>query len=159
MNERQQAARRLFELLDRRLLPLARLREKLLADGLSAEVVESVLEEAVAKGVHSDDQFARAWCRDTLQRQPTGRRYLEANLRRKGIAAAVAARAAAAELSADDETRAAHDAAARRWRRERDRDARAEARVTRFLASRGFPPRLCREAARAEKPDPKDGTT
>ncbi len=159
MNERQQAARRLFELLDRRLLPLARIREKLLAEGLLAEAVDSVLEEAVAKGIHSDDHFARAWCRDTLRRQPTGRRYLEASLRQKGIEAAVAASAAAAELSVDDETRSAHDAAARRWRRERETDARAEARVARFLASRGFPPRLCREAARAEKPDRKDGTT
>lgn len=159
MNERQLAARRLFELLDRKLLPLARIREKLLAEGLSAEVVESVLAEAVAKGIHSDDQFARAWCRDTLRRQPTGRRYLEASLRQKGIDGAVAARAATAELSPDDEVRTAHEAAARRWRRERETDARAEARVTRFLASRGFPSRLCREAARAEKPDAKEETS
>jgi regulatory protein len=159
VNERKQAARRLFELLDRRLLPLARIREKLLAEGLPADAVESVLEEAVAKGIHSDDHFARAWCRDTLRRQPTGRRYLEAHLRRKGIETAVAATAAAAELSPDDEAQAAHEAATRRWRRERDTDARAEARVTRFLASRGFPPRLCREAARAEKPGREEGTT
>jgi SOS response regulatory protein OraA/RecX len=71
----------------------------------------------------------------------------------------VAATAAAAELSVDDEAQAAHAAAARRWRRERELDARAEARVARFLASRGFPPRLCREAARAAKPQPKDETT
>lgn len=159
MSERQQAAKRLFELLDRRLLPLARIREKLLAEGLSAEVIESVLAEAAAKGIHSDLHFARAWCRDTLRRQPTGRRFLEAALRQKGIPAAVAADAAAAELSADDEVVAARDAATRRWRRERAADARAEARVARFLAARGFPPGLCREAARACRPHEEDGAS
>jgi regulatory protein len=159
VSERQQAAKRFFELLDRRLLPLARIREKLLAEGLPAEVIESVLAEAVAKGIHSDLQFARAWCRETLRRQPSGRRYLESNLRQKGIEAAVAAAAAAAELSPDDEAAAAHDAAAKRWRRERETDARAEARVARFLASRGFPPRLCREAARDRKPNPEEEAT
>jgi regulatory protein len=146
---RKLAARRLLELLDRRLWTTARLRRKLLEEGHPPEAADAVIARAEAQGLHSDRQYATAFCRDTLRRKAVGRGWLETRLREKGIAAELAADCAALALPADRERELALAAATGRWRRERGRDARAEARVLRFLGSRGFAPGLCRDAVRA----------
>jgi len=150
--ERKRAARRVFTLLDRRLRSRADLERRLREDGFAPAVAAAVLDSFAAADLHSDHRFATAFCRDSLSRKAVGRRWLWAKLRERGVDATVADEVVAAELPADRERELALAAAALRWRREKGpRDRRAEARVARFLAGRGFPAPLCREAMRETK--------
>jgi SOS response regulatory protein OraA/RecX len=151
--ERKCIARRVFQLLDRRLYPLAALRRLLTGEGHAPEAVAAVLDEFAARDLHSDRRFAEAYCRDTLRRRPVGRRYLLAKLREQQVATDVAEAAVAATLPAEQEEDLAREAGRRRWARERDPgDPAALARVMRFLAGRGFAPGLASRAARATIP-------
>ncbi|MFO7654756.1 MAG: regulatory protein RecX [Candidatus Krumholzibacteriia bacterium] len=150
---RKQAARRIFALLDRRLRSRADLERRLTAEGFEREHVVEVLDAFAAAGLHSDHDFAAAFCRDTLRRQEVGRIWLLSRLRGQGVPAGIAEQTVAAELPPAHERALALAAARRRWGREPAGDPRrAEARVMRFLASRGFPAALCREAGRAAGP-------
>jgi len=150
---RKAVARRLFELLDRKLWTCDELRRKLLDGGHDPVATDAVLAQARSQGLQSDAEFAAAFCRDTLRRKAVGRAWLESRLRDKGLAAALAVRAAAEALPSGREQALAEQAAAGRWRRERTRDDRAQARVLRFLASRGFAADLARQAMRKTRPD------
>lgn len=149
---RKLAARRLLALLDRRLDSRQRLRRKLCDQGLPPAAVDAVLDQAQAQGLHSDELFAAAYCRDALRTRAVGRRWLQMKLQEKGIAAELAAAAVAAELPPDRERALALQAAAERWRRARGTDGRALASVQRFLLSRGFATALAADAARAARP-------
>ena len=149
---RKQAARRLFELLARRLWTRQRLERKLTAEGLPPAAVTAVLDEAAARGIHSDRHVAEAYCRDALRTRTVGRAWLVDRLRRLGVAGDLARQVVAAQLSPAEERDLARRAAASRWRRETAQDARALARVQRFLQSRGFPAGICREAAQDARP-------
>ncbi|MCP4572371.1 MAG: RecX family transcriptional regulator [bacterium] len=151
--DRKRAARRIFGILDRRLVPPARLRRRLAEDGLDPVAVEAVLEQMAQRGLYSDRHYADAWCRETLRAKAVGRFYLESNLRKKGIAAGAAKAAASDALDRETEAEAAHRAAAARWRRiTGPTDRRAEGKVVRFLQSRGFGGGLAARAMRATRP-------
>ena len=153
---RKAVARDLFRLLDRKLLTTSRLRDKLVNLDHPVEAIDAVLQQAQDQGLHSDQAFAEAFCRDTLRSRCVGRAWLESRLRqRRGVEAALAADVAASHLPSDLEDELAESAAAQRWRRERGRDQRALARVQRFLASRGFPGGLAARMARATRPEPE----
>jgi regulatory protein len=159
--ERKLAARTLFSLLDRRLYPVARLREKMVDKGFSEEAVEGVIAQMQQQGLFSDRHFAEAYCRDCLRGKAVGRRYLQQKLREKNVAAEVAQAVPAEILDQETEKELAIQAAQARWKRER-RSARgqdlrkAEARVTRYLLGRGFPTGVAMNAARREKPQPDE---
>lgn len=156
--ERKQVARRIFRMLDRRLQPVARLQTRLLETGFTAAAVEAVLEQLAAQGLYSDRTYAEAWCRDCLLGKPVGRRYLQSKLIQKQVPAAVAREAAEAVLSSAEEADLALEAARRRWARVGGQaDRRAEAKVVRFLAGRGFDTGLaCRAARRTRPVDARD---
>lgn len=153
--ERKRAARRLFALLDRRLSPVARLCAKLLDEGYLPEAVAAVIAAMHEQGVHSDRQYADAWCRDCLLGKPVGRRYLEAKLRAAGLSPEVARQAAADALDPREEDRLALAAAEAAWRRQAAAGPRETARVVRFLVGRGFAPAAATRAARQARP--RDG--
>jgi regulatory protein len=155
---RKLVARRLFALLDRRLLSRAQLRRKLLDADHPPEAVDAVLDQAAAAGLHADRDVAAAYCRDTLRAKAVGARWLEGKLRDRGIDGQLAREVVREYLDPDTERQLAEAAAARRWRRERGRDRLALARVQRFLGSRGFSAALCRSAAFDQRPaaDPSD---
>jgi SOS response regulatory protein OraA/RecX len=153
---RKEAARDLLRLLDRKLWTTGRLRRKLVELGHAPDAADAVLAQAQERGLQSDDEFAAAFCRDTLRRKAVGRVWLAARLREKGLDGDVARDAADLALGSARERELAEQAARERWRRERGRDRSAEARVARFLASRGFPAGACRDAARAARPDAAD---
>jgi SOS response regulatory protein OraA/RecX len=158
---RKAVAKRLFQLLDRRLKPLAALRRKLEGEGFDPEPVAAVLLEFEAKGLHSDRRYAEAYCRDALQRRPVGRRYLLAKLREREIPSEIARETVAAALSDVDEVKLAEAAAGARWAQMRGAGAgRAGARsrpgdaslaavnkIYRFLIGRGFATGLARRVA------------
>jgi SOS response regulatory protein OraA/RecX len=151
--ERKRIARRVFQLLDRRLYPMAALRRLLSGEGHAQDAVAAVLDEFAAKDLHSDRRYAEAYCRDTLRRRPVGRRYLLAKLREQQVVADAAETAVAATLPAEREEELAREAGQRRWARERDPgDPAAMARVQRFLAGRGFNPGMASRVARATAP-------
>ena len=154
---RKRAARRIFGILDRRLVPPARVRRRLAEEGHDPAAVEAVLEQMARRGLYSERHFADAWCRDTLRAKAVGRFYLESKLREKGISVAAARAAAADALDRDTEADLAHRAAADRWRRlAGPADRRAEARVVRFLQGRGFGGALAGRAVRATRPGDDD---
>lgn len=150
---RKQAARRLFAILDQRLVPPARLRRKLAEEGYDPAAVDTVLEQMAARGLYSDRHYADAWCRQCLGGKAVGRRFLETKLREKGIAGEVARAAAEAALDRATEQELAAQAATARWRRVRGPvDRRAEAAVVRYLQGRGFDAGLAFRAARQARP-------
>lgn len=150
--ERKRAARRLFALLDRRLLPVARLRQRLLDEGYLPEAVAAVIAAMDEQDVHSDRRYADAWCRDCLLSKAVGRLYLEARLRAAGLAPDIARQAAADALDARQEEALALKAATAAWRRQPRNGPRETARVVRFLVGRGFAPALASRAARRARP-------
>jgi len=154
---RKQAARRIFALLDRRLVPVARLKRKLADEGFDPEAVRDVLEQMAARGLYSDRRYADAWCRQRLGGKAVGRQHLEARLREKGVPADVARAAAADAVDAGTELKLAAEAAAARWRKVRGpADRRALAAVVRHLQGRGFPAGVAARAARAAMPREDD---
>lgn len=151
--DRKTAARLVFAMLDRRLRTRRDMQRKLEDRGVDPEAAAAVLDRFEEQGLHSDRHFAAAWCRDTVRAKAVGRRWLEAKLRDKGVAAGLAAQVAAETLSEEEEREAARRAAAAWWRRRGGDpdDPRVLARGVRFLTGRGFPPgeaqRALREAA------------
>lgn len=146
---RKQIARRLFQLLDRRLYATATLKAKLQAEGFTAAGVEAVLAEFAAADLHSDRHFATAFCRDTLRRRPVGPRYLRDRLRQQGVPAAVVEEVLRELMPPGRENELAAQAGRERWRKLADvTGPRAEATVYRFLLARGFSSAVARRAAR-----------
>ncbi len=152
--ERKRAARRLFSLLDRKLQPVARLRSRLLDEGYLPEAVTFVIDAMHEQGVHSDQRFADAWCRDYLLSRAVGRRYLENKLRATGISADLARQASLDALDTRTEDELAMRAAVSAWRRVRGNEQKDLAKVVRSLVSRGFPPALASRVARQARPAP-----
>lgn len=120
---------------------------------LPGHVIRACLDRLEDQGLVDDPAFARAWVRDRLRLKPRGRNALLSELRRKGVAAAVA-REAVDEVFRDEEVQDAGLAveAALAWlRRQGPRirtalreppfsDAREKARrrLLGYLARRGF---------------------
>lgn len=155
--ERKQVARLIFAMLDRRLQPVARIRDKVLEKGYSGAAIEDVLEQMRTQGLYSDRHFAEAYCRECLADRAVGRRYLVNKLREKRVAGDIAT-AVAGEILDDATERELADRAARaRWRKIRGPvDIKAVAKVVRHLQSRGFGPGPANQAARDTKPRAAD---
>ncbi len=154
--ERKVVARRVFAMLDRRLQPVARLRNKLIERGQTAEAVDAVLEQMRDQGLYSDRRYAEAFCRDCLLSRAVGRRYLVKKLREKQVDGHLAAAVAEEILDRETEIELADRAATERWRRSRGpADYKALAKVVRFLMGRGFDAGLANSAARKVQPKPE----
>lgn len=155
--ERKQVARLVFAMLDRRLYPVARIRDKVVEKGYSMAAVEAVLEQMAAKGLYSDRKFAEAYCRDCLATRAVGRRYLVSKLRGKRVPASIATTVASEVLDEETEKELAERAAATRWKKiHGPADMKALAKVVRHLQGRGFHAGDANRAARKMKPDADD---
>jgi SOS response regulatory protein OraA/RecX len=155
--ERKQVARMVFAMLDRRLQPVARIRDKLVEKGYSMAAVAAVLEQMEAKGLYSDRRYAEAYCRDTLASRAVGRRYLVDKLRGKRVPVAIARTVAAEVLDPATESELAERAAKTRWKKIRGpADRNALAKVVRHLQGRGFHAGDANRAARAMQPRVED---
>ncbi len=155
--ERKQVARLIFAMLDRRLQPLARIRDKVAEKGYSKAATEEVLDQMAAKGFYSDRKYAEAYCRDYLATRLVGRRYLVSKLRNQRVPAGLANEVAAELLDRETEGELADRAAAARWERLRGPvDIKTLAKVVRHLQSRGFDAGTANRAARKMQPDRRD---
>jgi len=151
--ERKLVARRLFQILGRRLYPVTFLRDKLIREGFAQTNVDTVLESFAAENLHTDRHYAEAFCRDTIRRRPVGRRYLRAKLQRQGVPAEIVTTVVEDLIPPERELELALAAGQRRWQREPAQGGRrSEARVIRFLLSRGFSTTLARQAAQSTAP-------
>ena len=151
--ERKQVARIIFAILDRRLHPVARIRDKVLEKGYSPAAIDAVLEQMASRGLYSDRRYAEAYCRDCLASRAVGRRYLVSKLRGNGVPASIAVEVAGEILDAGTEEDLADRAAETRWKRTRNTgDMKTLAKVVRFLQGRGFDAGTANRAARKMKP-------
>jgi SOS response regulatory protein OraA/RecX len=155
--ERKQVAHLIFAMLDRRLQPLARIRDKIAEKGYSNAATEDVLGQMVSKGLYSDRKFAEAYCRDCLASRLVGRRYLVSKLRTKRVPAGLANEVAAEVLDTETEGELADRAAAAKWERLcGPADMKTLAKVVRHLQSRGFDAGTANRSARKMQPDRRD---
>ncbi|MCK9996261.1 MAG: RecX family transcriptional regulator [Candidatus Krumholzibacteria bacterium] len=151
--ERKKVARLVFAILDRRLHPIARIRDKVLEKGYSPDAIDAVLEQMASRGLYSDHRYAEAYCRDCLASRAVGRRYLVSKLRGKRVPASIALEVANEILDTETEEVLADRAAETRWKRIRNtEDIKALAKVVRFLQGRGFDAGTANRAARRMKP-------
>ena len=146
---REQALR----LLDHRMHTVEELRRKLRRKGRSANDVDEVIGGFVRTGLLNDRLYAETYCQEKLgATRPTGTLKVRHDLRRRGIAAETAEEVLAEWESEDSEetemVRAlrAGEGKLRLIKAELPRRD-AYGRLCRFLAGRGFPPPVCREAA------------
>jgi regulatory protein len=131
-------------LLGRRAYTVAELRGKLEAKEAAPEVVTRVLERLGELRYLDDKGFAEGYVRSRRQRK--GPLALRGELRRKGVAEAVADEALSA-LDPDAQLEAAGALLAKNaWRFASDDPRKAAAKAYAFLARRGFPPDIVREA-------------
>ncbi len=155
--ERKKVARRIFSILDRRMVPVARIRKKLFEEEFSEAAVLAVLDQMSRQGLYSDRTFAAAYCRDCLATRAVGRRYLESKLWSKQVPAGIAREVVAENLDEEREVELAHRAARWKWQRLAGRmDRKAEEKVARYLVGRGFPVGVAWKAVRSNKPNPED---
>lgn len=151
--ERKKVARLIFAILDRRLYPVAGIRDKALEKGYSPAAIDDVLEQMASRGLYSDRRYAEAFCRDCLASRAVGRRYLVSKLRGKRVPASIAAEVANEILDEETEEVLADRAAEKRWKRIRNtEDIKSLAKVVRFLQGRGFNAGTANRAARRMKP-------
>jgi regulatory protein len=123
---------------------------------------ESAVEGAMAKvrdlGLIDDEAFAREYALQRIRARPAGARRLVEDLRRKGIAADDARRAAAAAIEESgvsdlELARAAH----RKFpRRAGEPEAKRNRRLQGFLSRRGFSPSTIRQLVREDRADSRD---
>ena len=144
---------RALRLLDQRMHTVCELRRKLRAKGFEADAVEPVLADFQRVGLLNDRLYAETFCRERLEgSRPVGPIKLRNQLRQRGVDAdTVRDVLAQFEESQDGETdfdRAVRAGQSKLRLLKPDLPRRdAYARLCRFLAGRGFPPPLCRQAA------------
>lgn len=156
--ERKQVARLVLAMLDRRLQPVARIRDKVVEKGYSMVAVDGVLEQLAAKGLYSDRKYAEAYCRDCLATRAVGRHYLVSKLRGKRVAGDLASAVASEVLDQETERELADRAAASKWKKiHGPADRKALAKVVRHLQGRGFNAGDANRSARKMQPDSNDG--
>ncbi len=108
------------------------------------EVVQQVLDDLVERGFLDDAAYARDFVAQHAGER--GERRLASDLRRRGVAGDVI-RAALADAVPDDEARTVQDLLRRNLHRYRGLDPiKARRRASGFLARRGYPPDLIRQA-------------
>jgi regulatory protein len=132
---------------------VAEVRRHLVSAGYRPALVEGAIARLLELGMLDDEAFARAWVESRDRARPRGAIALRRELRLKGIAAVIEARAEAAIAPEDgvDVDEAAARRLLERHRRALDRIADPRSRRQRayaLLARNGFDPEICARLAR-----------
>ncbi len=144
---------RALRLLDQRMHSVCELRKKLRTKGFAGSDIDQVLADFTRLGLIDDRQYAETYCREKLEgSRPVGPIKLRNELRKRGVSADIIADVLASwEETEDGDThlsRAIRAGESKLRLVKPDTPRRdAYARICRFLAGRGFPPPLCRDAA------------
>lgn len=119
---------------------------KLVEKGFDPQIVDGVLKSLQEKQLLNDEEFARNFVSERLQRVPSGRLKLAGELARKGIGKEIIQRATAV-LDADREFEMALKLAQAKAGFFRNLDAqRRRKKIYDFLVRRGFRFEICRNA-------------
>lgn len=127
-------------ILSRRDHSRAELQAKLRRRGFTAGQIAVAVARLQQRGLLDDEQFTAAFISAALRRTIVGPRWLRSKLREKGIASERITTALQQAFPPGREEALIRQAAAA-WRRLHPRHASDQARLYRFLASRGFSPR------------------
>ncbi len=133
--------------LDRRMYSRRELEQSLARKGIDRETAAHALDRLAEVGLVDDEAFARAFVASRQRTSPRGRRALEADLFKKGIAREIADRVLGDVAEEEDPVEAARRAVASKLRSLSGRPA-AEIRrkAEQFLLRRGFNYGTVREA-------------
>ena len=123
------------------------LEQALSRKGVAADIAAAVLDRLAEVGLVDDEAFARAFVASRQRSRPRGRRALEAELFRKGVAREIADRVLADLAEEEDPVEAARRAVAPKLRGLSGRPAEEVRRkAEQFLLRRGFSYSTAREA-------------
>lgn len=137
--ELYQARQVALRFLARRMRSVQEIEKKLTEREFPPETITATLAFLAEYGMIDDEAFARAYVNDQLIRRPLGRRRLEQELRRKGVAKESAGQTVAAIIDDAEEVANALAAAQKKLPTLRHDDARKRERsLANFLAGRGF---------------------
>jgi regulatory protein len=133
--------------LDRRMYSRRELEQSLQRKGIDRETAAPVLDRLAEVGLVDDEAFARAFVASRQRTRPRGRRALEAELFKKGIAREIADRVLGDVAEEEDPVEAARRAVAAKLRSLSGRPpAEIRRKAEQFLLRRGFNYGTVREA-------------
>lgn len=124
-------------ILSRRDHSIAEVTAKLRRQGFAAGQITAAVTRLIERGLVNDDRFARAYIDAALRRTAVGPRWLQHKLLEKGITPELITAVLKQTFPRGRAEALAHQAAAN-WQRRHPRQASDQARLARFLASRGF---------------------
>ncbi len=114
------------------------LRNRLKLKKYPEEVIQSTLESLERQGLLNDEKFAKLFSHASVYTRPTGRRKLEFDLKKKGLALSIIEKTLSS-LEDYDEKKVAHDLVATRFHKMTGiSKEKKKARLYGFLQRRGF---------------------
>jgi regulatory protein len=144
-DEFQQAYERITKLIAHRPRSEAEVRRRMERQGVTPDLAERVIERLATVGLLNDAEFAQLWVENRETFRPRSRHMLRYELRQKGLDEEVIAQA----LQQVDEKESAHRLALQQGRRLSRLDWPAFRRkLTGYLARRGYPYEITRDAVR-----------
>ena len=118
-------------------------------------IIHQVLDQLEREWLVDDAAYAEQWAEQRVTRHYKGRRWIQPELKQKGVHEQHIANAMAS-LDPEQEWESALAAARKKWRQTSGETHIKKQKVAAFLARRGFPMELCRRAAGEAAQDIED---
>ncbi|WP_229106459.1 regulatory protein RecX [Paenibacillus sp. 1001270B_150601_E10] len=145
-DEKNKAYVHALKYLQRKPKTRAELHRYLSQKAYEAEIIDTVLNQLEQEWLVDDASYAEAWLEQRVVRHHKGRRLVQQELKQKGVHARHIARAMDA-LDPEQERESALHAAHKKWRQTSGEPFLRKQKVAAFLARRGYPSDLARQAA------------
>lgn len=129
----------------------------LLQKAYEEDIIAQVLEQLEREWLVDDAVYAAQWAEQRVNRHYKGRRWIQQELKQKGVQEQHIADAMAA-IDPEQEKESARAAAKKKWRQTSGDSKSRQQKVAAFLARRGYPTDLCRQAARDVAQDIEEDT-
>lgn len=139
--ERQKVVQAALRYIGRRAHSVQEVHQKLYRAGYKDELINDVLSQLQEQGYLDDQDYANRRAEYCFHSQNRGRRWIEQDLRHKGIAPNQIQKAMQL-LSEQDEFEHALELARKRWGRSRDEITQRKRKTAAYLMRRGFPNEL-----------------
>ncbi|WP_338113786.1 regulatory protein RecX [Paenibacillus aquistagni] len=123
--------------------------------GYEAEIIENVLDQLEQEWLVNDASYAEAWLSQRVFRHHKGRRLVQQELKQKGVHAAHIVKALEG-LDPEEELESAIAAARKKWRQTSGEHYLRKQKVAAFLARRGYPNGIARQAAQQAATEEQD---
>lgn len=124
----------------------------LLQKAYEEDIITQVLDQLEREWLVDDAAYAEQWTEQRVTRHHKGRRWVQHELKQKGVHEQHIANAMAA-LDPEQEWDSALAAAKKKWRQTSGESVLRQQKVAAFLARRGYPMDMCRQAARKAAQD------